>query len=79
MALETRCDKISWAAVSADVQTKLDYLRLAWQASERDCPPELHKKMVKDLYMPMMELIALFCGSITVGDDDKPSTRRRGS
>lgn len=73
--METRYDLIDWLGVYADLQTKLGYLRMAWQTSERDCPPELHAKMVEDLYMPMMRLLGLFCGSITVDEDDKPTIR----
>ncbi len=62
--IETRCDKIDWVNMAEEVLTKLTYLRLAWTASERDCEPELHRKMVEDLYLPVITMLGSFCACI---------------
>jgi hypothetical protein len=65
--IETRCDNIEWDKILQEVQTKLNYLRLVWKISERDCNPELHRKMVEDLYVPALEKLAEFC--LCIQDD----------
>ena len=72
MKIETRYEHIDWLNVAAEVQTKLGYLRASWQSSERDCPPELHKKMVTELYFPILELLGRFCGCIQEQDGELP-------
>jgi hypothetical protein len=62
--IETQYDKINWSNLLSEVQAKFHYLRLAWQASERDAPPELHAKMVEDIYLPCIALLAGFCAAI---------------
>ena len=63
--IETRHSEIDWAGAESDVVSKLGYLRMAWAASERDCSPEVHEKMVVDLYLPILELLSEFCCCIT--------------
>lgn len=72
-ALETRYDKIDWNGLFGDVRSSFDYLRLAWQASERDLPPDLHRKAVDDLYFPTLELLAEFCACVRVTDETEPN------
>jgi len=69
MKLETRADKINWAGLLADTRAALEALRLAWTASERDCSPELHEKLVRDLYAPALKQLAAFCLCIEIGEE----------
>lgn len=66
MSNQTRYDAIDWLGIAADVQTKLTFLRAAWQTSEKDCPPDLHRKMVEDIYMPTLRLLAEFCSCFEI-------------
>ena len=59
--IESEYAKIDWQNLEDEVCRKLNYLRLAWAASERDCPPAMHRKMVEDLYLPAIKLLAGFC------------------
>ena len=68
MGIETRHDRIAWADISKEVQAKLQFLRLAWTASERDLSPGAHRKMVEDIYFPLMRTLAEFCESIKEPD-----------
>jgi hypothetical protein len=61
---ETRYDEVDWDNLLAEVTKSFSYLRLAWRATERDMPPELHRKMVEDLYVPAIKLLAEFCACI---------------
>lgn len=64
MSYETRSSKIDWKGVREDVLDSLDALRLAWAASEAAFPPDIHAKMVEDLYAPQVELLARFIASV---------------
>ncbi len=70
MPIETRYDAIDWLSLAADVQTKLTYLRAAWQTSEKTCEPALHLKMVEDIYLPTLRLLAEFCACFDTRDDE---------
>jgi hypothetical protein len=67
--IETRYDKVDWSNLLNEVQSKFRYLRLAWQASEREAPPALHAKMVEDLYLPAIKLLAEFCAAVEVTEE----------
>jgi hypothetical protein len=69
---ETRCDKVDWANLKTEVLTKLEYLRISWAASERDAPPEVHKKIVEDIYVPAIRLLAEFCARLEVDEEAVP-------
>jgi hypothetical protein len=66
---ETQYDKVDWSNLLNEVQGKFHYLRLAWQASEREVSPELHAKMVEDLYLPAIKLLAEFCAAVEVTEE----------
>jgi hypothetical protein len=68
--IETQYDKINWSNLLSEVQAKFHYLRLAWQASEREAPPALHAKMVEDLYLPAFKLLAEFCAAVEVAEEE---------
>ena len=53
-----------WARIRADVGMKLGWLEAAWKGTERDSPPELHAKLVADLYRPALNCLARFCACI---------------
>jgi hypothetical protein len=67
---QTRYDEIAWDDILADVTASLDFLRLAWRASERGASPEIHAKMVKDLYVPCLRLLAEFSACIEAADEE---------
>jgi hypothetical protein len=66
---ETQYAKIDWSNLLNEVQAKFRYLRLAWQTSEREVPPALHAKMVEDLYLPAIRLLAEFCAVVEVAEE----------
>ncbi len=70
MPYETRCEQVDWTNITAEVLAKLEYLRIAWAASEREGPPELHAKLVNDLYVPTVRLLAEFCACLEVTEDE---------
>ena len=70
MKLESRSDRIDWDGIAGDVRTGLSYLQMVWQASERDCSPEYHRKMVEDIYFPVLRRLAEFVACIEVTEDD---------
>jgi hypothetical protein len=67
--IETQYDKVDWSNLLSEVQAKFTYLRLAWQASEREVSPALHAKMVEDLYLPAISLLAEFCAAVEVVEE----------
>jgi truncated hemoglobin YjbI len=69
--IETRYDAVDWDGLLAEVQSRFNYLRLAWRTSEHDATAHLHAKMVKELYLPCIELLAQFCAAIEVEEEDQ--------
>ena len=75
--LETRSARVDWTGLLNDVREALECLRLCWESTERDLPPEVHAKMVHDLYVPSIKCLGAFCVSVQVTEDDPdaPSTK----
>ena len=67
--IETRADVIDWQGMRATVDAKLRYLEVAWRATEQKAPPEEHAKFVRDLYFPVVRMVAEFCECVKVGDE----------
>lgn len=67
--INTEYDLIKWDETLMDVVEKFNALRACWEASEKNAPPETHKKLVRDLYLPAITLLARFC--VTVKLDGK--------
>ena len=57
----------NWERVERDVIHKLHLIRGAWKATAK-AHPELHKAMVRDMYIPTIKHLAAFCASITEED-----------
>jgi hypothetical protein len=66
---ETRCDRVDWNGLLADVTERLRYLRVAWKASEEQAAAPFHQKMVEDLYLPAIRKLGEFCASVEVNDE----------
>lgn len=66
MSIETKSAAIDWAGIEKDTVQSLHLLHLACEASEKDASPEVHAKMVMDLYRPILVKLADFCASIKV-------------
>ena len=62
---ETRGDRIDWDNLEREAIQTLRALRLAWSVSEKSLP-ELHAKMVYDLFVPAIETLAQFIACIEV-------------
>jgi hypothetical protein len=73
LTAETKYAEIDWLRMESSVVSKLGFLRLAWKASERDCSPEAHRQIVRDLYLPLIGLLAQFCNSIDEHEEEKLS------
>ena len=71
MKYETSCAKVDWHNLKAELLTKIEYLRVSWAASERDAPPEVHNKLVENIYVPAIRLLAEFCACLEVTDDEE--------
>jgi len=67
---ETRYCQVDWSNLFEEVTKSFNYLRIAWRTTERDMPPELHRKMVEDLYVPAIKLLAAFCACIEESQEE---------
>jgi hypothetical protein len=56
-------DNPDWAQLQADVLRRLTMLRAAWEHTAAH-DPELHAAMKRDLYIPVLSLLAEFCASV---------------
>lgn len=57
---------IDWDGVEQSAVASIRLLKLAWECSHRDLSPEIHAKMVDDLYTPIVHTLAQFCMSVQV-------------
>jgi hypothetical protein len=67
--VETRSGEIQWDAIVKNVHTRVALLRAAWRASETTVAPELHRKMVEDIYLPCLAMLAEFCECFDGADE----------
>lgn len=67
--LPVECDEPNWDQLLSDVTLRIALLRACWKGTTKD-EPELHKKVVEDLYIPALSLLAQFCAAVEVADDD---------
>jgi hypothetical protein len=54
-----------WDLLMADVNEGIATLRACWMRTATDTP-ELHKRAVRDLYMPTLRLLSDFCAAVEV-------------
>jgi hypothetical protein len=51
----------------ADVNEGIATLRVCWTRTATDTP-ELHKRLVRDIYVPTLRLLSDFCAAVEVGE-----------
>jgi hypothetical protein len=56
-----------WNQLAADVNEGIATLRVCWTRTATDTP-NLHKRLVRDLYMPTLRLLSDFCAAVGVGE-----------
>ena len=71
MKNQTDSRKIDWDNIEREVVEKINYLRMSWDASQKVAPKVLHEKLVDDLYVPAVKLLAEFCACVEVGEADE--------
>jgi hypothetical protein len=67
--LQPDAGRVDWDGLERDTMRALHMLRVVWEYSQREQPPELHRKMVADLYVPIIEQLAAFIASVKVSVD----------
>ena len=65
MDYQTKYEKINWDQTILDVNERFNALKVCWHETETR-QPELHKKLVRDLYMPALECLARFVTSVKI-------------
>lgn len=55
-------DSPDWGRMEREVILKLRILRAAWEHTAPN--PELHQAMARDLYLPVLRLLAEFCNCV---------------
>jgi len=65
---ETRGDRIDWGGIEREAIDALRALRLAWAASEKGLP-EIHAKLVRDIYVPAIKVLAEFIACVEVAEE----------
>lgn len=68
---ETDHKEIDWDELKKDAVEKIDMLRLSWAASQSQAPG-VHEKLVSDIYVPALRLLAEFCSCIEIDPDGGP-------
>jgi hypothetical protein len=61
--------RINWSRVEQETVRKLGLLRLAWEASVSK-PIEVHRRLVRDLYVPILMYLAHFQDAMRESDDE---------
>jgi hypothetical protein len=62
-------EKIDWSRIEQETVRKLGLLKLAWEASFSK-PIEMHRRMVRDLYVPILMYLAYFQDAMRESDDE---------
>ena len=57
-----------WAKLEADVLLRLRFLRAAW---EHTADKPIHEAMARDLYVPCLSFLAVFCECVEVKEDSQ--------
>jgi hypothetical protein len=66
--IQTDAGQVDWPRLEVEVVQKVRLLRAAWECSQREAPPKVHAKLVRDLYVPCVSLLAKFCASVEEKD-----------
>ena len=66
--IEVDGSKFEWDKIKSVVLEKIEALRLVW--SHDGGNPELHKKLVEELYFPALKQLMIFCDCIKIEDGD---------
>lgn len=75
--IQTSSESIDWAGLERETVGRIRLLRAIWGKSERDATPEVHRMMVRDLYFPILEQLAMFCAAFKErGQLRRPPTPR---
>lgn len=61
--IDTRASSIDWDALEQQVSRSLDLLQLCWKGTEKG-DPDLHRMMVRDLYVPLIRQLDEFCAGV---------------
>jgi hypothetical protein len=56
-----------WNQLAADVNEGIATLRACWMRTATDTP-NLHKRLVRDLYVPTLRLLSDFCAAVEIGE-----------
>ena len=68
--LETDHAQVDWEKLKNEVGDSIDALRLCWMATQRRCDDALHRKIVAEMYFPILRLLAEFCAAIEVTEEE---------
>jgi hypothetical protein len=63
----TKNDNPDWNRLESDVLRKIRLLRVAWEHTA-EAIPEVHKAMKRDLYVPALSHLAVFCSCVEEDD-----------
>jgi hypothetical protein len=72
--IETRYDAVDWDALLAEVQSRFNYLRIAWRTSTILACRCGVASCSEELYLPCIELLAQFCAAIEVEEESSDET-----
>jgi hypothetical protein len=70
-----RNNEPNWDQLEADVLRKIRLLRAAWEHTESQ-EPELHAIAKRDLYIPVLKHLAVFCSCVE--DEEGPAPDEAG-
>ena len=68
--LETDYKKVNWVGLKNEFLDRMRLLQIEWQASQKQCSPQVHAKMVKDLYLPALTKLAEFCACVEIVEEE---------
>ena len=64
-----RYSEPDWLKISKDVAERLAYLRAIWRKTKEQASDEDHQAMCRDLFVPALEGLMMFCDAVKVEDD----------
>jgi|CXWK01.1.fsa_nt_gi hypothetical protein len=65
MNFKYKYEDVQWDTISSDTVEKIKALQACWKSTEEK-QPELHKKLVAELYAPALLKLAEFCSIVKI-------------
>lgn len=62
--VNTDAATVDWGGMKQDLNSRMDELRTTWEWTQAEGKPELHQRVCRERYAPLLVLVAQFCAGV---------------